>query len=283
MCFMSITDPELLQIIQTIRSVSTYNFGEYSEKSLKRRFTKILMDYRITTDELLHRLKTQTNFVEEIIKKVTVNTTELFRDPTVWLALRNEILPNLAQKPVIRIWHAGCSTGQEVYSMMILLNEMGLLDKTQLYATDLNTDAIDIAKKGIYKYKFNISYLDNFDRVIRSDVNNPLIFRDIPYKKYMEIDPVSDKIMIHKTLLAKPVYAKHDLVKDPNIFQVAFDLIMCRNVIIYFNNSLQNRIFQLFHSNLCENGYLMLGIHESILGQFSEKFEKQGYYYSRKV
>ena len=282
MCFMSITDSELLQIIQTIRSVSAYDFSEYSEKSLKRRFTKILMDSRISKDELMHHLRTQPKFVEEVVKKVTVNTTELFRDPPTWFSLRSEVLTKLAQKPVIKIWHAGCSTGQEVYSMIILLNEMGLLDKTQLYATDLNTDALDIAKKGVYKYKFNISYLDNFDKVIRNDVNNPLIVRDIPYQKYFEIDHVGDKIKMNQPLVEKPVYAKLDLVKDNNIFQVTFDLIMCRNVIIYFNYNLQNRIFQLFHNNLCENGYLVLGVHESILGLFSTRFEKRGYYYLRK-
>ena len=282
MFFMSITDPELLQIVQTIQSVSPYDFSEYSEKSLKRRFTRILMDSRISSDELIRRLRTQPKYVEDVVKKITVNTTELFRDPPIWVSLRSEILTRLAQKSVIRIWHAGCSTGQEVYSMIILLSEMGLLDKTELYATDLNTDAIETAKKGIYKYKFNISYLDNFDKVIRNDVNNPLIVKDIPYQKYFEIDNLSDKIKINQPLLEKPIYAKHDLVKDSNIFHVSYDLIMCRNVIIYFNYNLQNKIFHLFYNNLCENGYLMLGIHESILGPFSTKFEKQGYYYLKK-
>ena len=279
---MSITDSELLQVIQTIRSVSSYDFGEYSEKSLKRRFTRILMDSRISSDELICRLKAQPKYVEDVVKKITVNTTELFRDPPIWISLRSEILNKLAQKSVIKIWHAGCSTGQEVYSMIMLLSEMGLLDKTELYATDLNTDAIEAAKKGVYKYKFNINYLDNFDKVIRNDVNNPLVVRDIPYAKYFEIDHAGDKIKINPPLLKKPIYAKLDLVKDTNLFNLTFDLIMCRNVIIYFNYNLQNKIFQLFHSNLCDNGYLMLGVHESILGPFSTKFEKRGYYYTRK-
>ena len=282
MCILSITDSELLQIVQAIRTVSAYDFREYSDKSLKRRFAKILLDYRITTDELLRRLKNQPNFVEEVVRKVVVNTTEMFRDPPVWLSLRNDVLRKLEHKPVIRIWHAGCSTGQEVYSMAILLNETGLLDKTELYATDLNTNAIETAKKGIYKYKFNINYLSNFDKVIRTDINNPLIIRDVPYQKYFEIDEAGDKIIINKPLLEKPIYAKHDLVKDQNIFRVTFDLILCRNVIIYFNYNLHNRMFQLFYDNLCEDGYLMLGIHESILGPFTTKFEKQGYYYLKK-
>ena len=276
---MSITDSELLQILQVIRSTSAYDFSDYSEKSLKRRFLKILLDYRVTTADLLHQLRTQPKFTEDVVKRITVNTTELFRDPPIWHSLRNDILPRLAQKPVIRIWHSGCSTGQEVYSMIILLSEMELLDKAEIYATDLNTDAIDIAKKGIYKYKFNISYLDNFDKVVRIDPRNPLIVKDIPYQKYFEIDNVEDKIKINKSLLEKPTYAKHDLVKDPNIFHTRFDLIMCRNVIIYFNYNLQNKIFELFFNNLLPDSYLMLGVHESILGPFSAKFEKRGYNY----
>lgn len=280
---MSITDSELMQVVQTIRSVSVYDFSEYSEKSLKRRFTRILMDFRISSDELLFRLRTQPKFVEDVVKKITVNTTELFRDPPIWISLRNEILSVLAEKPVIKIWHAGCSTGQEVYSMIILLHEMGLLEKTELYATDLNTDAIEIAKKGVYKYKFNLSYLDNFDKVIRNDKGDPLAVRDdVSYQNYFEIDHLADKIRIRQPLLEKPVYAKHDLVNDSNTFHITFDLIMCRNVIIYFNYNLQNKIFQLFHDNLCENGFLMLGIHESILGPFSARYEKRGYYYLRK-
>jgi len=278
----SITDTELLQIIQTIRSVSTYDFSEYSDKSLKRRFVKILMDSRISVNELLRQLKTQPKLAEDIAKRVTVNTTEMFRDPPAWFALRGEVLPKLAQKPVIRIWHAGCSSGQEVYSMIILLNELGLLDKTELYATDLNTDVINVAKQGTYKYKFNICYLDNFDKVIRNDLNNPLIVRDVPYKKYFEIDDSADKLKIRDEFLKKPVYAKFDLVKDQNIFGVKFDLIMCRNVIIYFNYGLQNKIFQLFYDNMQDNSYFMLGIHESILGPFATKFEKKGYYYIKK-
>ena len=282
MCILSITDLELLKIIQVIRTISTYDFSDYSEKSLKRRFAKILLDYRITTEDLLRQLKTQPSFVEEVVRKVTVNTTEMFRDPPIWISLRDDILSKLAQKPVIRIWHAGCSTGQEVYSMIILLSEMGLLNQTELYATDLNSNAIEIAKKGVYKYKFNINYLNNFDKVIHSDIDNQLIFKDISYKKYFEIDQVDDKIKINKSLLEKPIYAKHDLVKDQNIFDVTFDLILCRNVIIYFNYNLQNKIFQLFYDSLGEDGYFMLGVHESILGPFSSKFEKRGFYYLKK-
>lgn len=277
---MNITDLELVQIINTVQSVSAYDFSEYSEKSLKRRFLKILLDYRITVPELLEQLKNHPRFVEDVTKKVTVNTTEMFRDPAVWQIIRAEIISKLAHKTPVRIWHAGCSTGQEVYSMTVMLNEMGLLDKTEIYATDLNTDAIDIAKKGVYKYKFNLNYLDNFDKVIQNGLYRSSD-KDVPYQKYFEIDHVSDKIRINKFLLEKPVYAKHDLVKDTNIFHTPFDLILCRNVIIYFKYSLQNKIFNLFYDSLVEGGFLVLGIHESIVGPFSVKFEKREHFYKK--
>jgi chemotaxis protein methyltransferase CheR len=276
---MNITDLELVQIINTVQSVSAYDFSEYSEKSLKRRFLKILLDYRITVPELLDQLKNHPRFVEEVTKKVTVNTTEMFRDPAIWHIIRAEIISKLAHKTPVRIWHAGCSTGQEVYSMTIMLNEMGLLDKTEIYATDLNTDAIDIARKGVYKYKFNLNYLDNFDKVIRTDGQD---VKDAPCQKYFEIDHVNDKIRLNKFLLEKPVFAKHDLVKDANIFHTPFDLILCRNVIIYFNYSLQNKIFSLFYDSLVEDGFLVLGIHESIAGPFSVKFEKREHFYKKR-
>ncbi len=280
---LNITDSELLQIIQIIRSLSSYDFSDYSEKSLKRRFVKILLDYRISTAELIDRMISQPKFIEEVVKKVTVNTTELFRDPPIWVCLQTDILPKLAAQSSIKIWHAGCSTGQEVYSMMILLNEMGLLEKTDLYATDLNTDAIDIAKKGVYKYRFNMGYLDNFDKVIRTNPKDPAVTKNIPYQKYFSIDPVNDRIKMNQFLLDKPKYAKQDLVMEQNIFHIPFDLIMCRNVIIYFNYDLQAKVFNLCYNSLREEGFLMLGMHESILGPFSVKFDKVGHYYRKHI
>ncbi|MDR2039274.1 MAG: hypothetical protein LBQ60_15230 [Bacteroidales bacterium] len=233
--------------------------------------------------ELVHRIRTEPGFIEEVVKKITVNTTEMFRDPQTWIDLRDSVLLELSRKEHISIWHAGCSTGQEVYSMIILLNEMGILDKTSIYASDLNADVIEIAKKGIYKYKFNISYLDNFDKVIRADNKDyPKIVKDVSYRKYFEIDQMKDTISIHPSLLKVPVFAKQDLVNDPNIFDIKFDLILCRNVIIYFNYNLQNKVFDLFYKNLYDHAFLLLGAHESILGPFSTKFEKKGSHYEKR-
>ncbi|MDR0814754.1 MAG: hypothetical protein LBN37_03265 [Bacteroidales bacterium] len=278
---MEISDSEFSQIVKTIHEKSAYDFGDYSEKSLHRRLVKILMDFRIPVSELLFRVKTEPDFLETVVRKITVNTTEMFRDPSVWIDMQRSIIPVFANNDVINIWHAGCSTGQEVYSMIILLSELGLLEKTNIYASDLNTDALEKAKKGVYKYRFNLNYLDNFEKVIRPLRNNQSLTNKELYDRYLEIDSLTDTIRIKPALLKKPVFAKHDLVNDKGIFDVRFDLILCRNVIIYFNINLQNKVFELAYENLVENGILLLGAHESIHGEFLAKYVKHGYHYRK--
>jgi chemotaxis protein methyltransferase CheR len=279
---MTITSLDLQQFIIALRNYSNYDFSEYSDKSLKRRLAKVLIDYKLELSGLITQMRNNPQMVEQVVKDITVNTTELFRDPLVWQHLRHVILPKLKHQQTINIWHAGCSTGQEVYSMLMILNELDLLDRTRLYASDLNTDVLQTAKKGQYKYRFNIAYLDNFDKVMKENPFNYEEFFDIPYSKYFEIDKEKDYIKMHSFLTEKPVFKKLDLVKDNNLFFVKFDIIICRNVIIYFNYDLQNKIFELFHNNLYSNGYLWLGMHESILGPFASKFEKLGHTYQKK-
>jgi chemotaxis protein methyltransferase CheR len=279
---MIITDQDLQYFVTTLKNSSKYDFSEYSDKSLKRRLQKVLADFNLDMLSLISSLKTNTEFTERIVKEITVNTTELFRDPQVWHTLRSRILPRFKNNKNINIWHAGCSTGQEVYSMMILLNEMDMLDKAKIFASDLNTDVLDQAKKGEYKYRFNIAYLDNFDKVIKQNPLNYEEFNDVPYEKYFDIDKSRDTITMKKHLTEKPIFRKHDLVVDGNLFFAKFDLILCRNVIIYFNYSLQNKVFDLFHSNLYNKGILLLGMHETILGPWANKFEKIGQAYIKK-
>lgn len=166
--------------------------------------------------------------------------------------------------------------------MMILLNELGILEKANIYGTDINTDVLEASRKGTYKYRFNIGYLDNFDKVIKENPYNYEKFYDVPYSKYFEIDKIKDLYIMNKFLTEKPVFKKHDLVKDNNIFHKKFDIIMCRNVIIYFNYNLQNRVFNLFHENLYPNGCLVLGMHETILGPYASSFEKKDMVYFKK-
>ena len=277
---MELENKEILTFVNTVRSLSDYDFTEYSDKSLKRRLMKILHDYQLTTDSLLKKISEDSTFLERIVKDITVNTTELFRDPAIWHALRYDILPGLSHKSNINIWHAGCSTGQEVFSMMILLNEMELLDKSTIYATDINSDVLKIARTGVYRYLFNVGYLSNFDAVIRENPRENDVYFDVPYSKYFTIDKVRDIIRIKDSLLKKPVYQKMDLVSDPNPFDLKFDLLVCRNVIIYFNYELQNKVFKLFLDNMNQESVLVLGVHETILGPYAAYFEKkfQAYY-----
>jgi chemotaxis protein methyltransferase CheR len=276
---MTVTDQDFQLFVFALKGTSRYDFSQYSEKSLKRRLFKVLTDNNINMSTLISRIKSDNAFVEEVVKEITVNTTELFRDPQVWQALRFSILPRFKNNSIINIWHSGCSTGQEVYSMLILLHELDLFDRAKVYATDINTDVIDIAKSGEYKYRFNIAYLDNFDKVIKENPYNYEEYIDVPYSKYFDIDKTNDVIKIKDFLREKPVFKKHDLVLENNTLYVKFDLILCRNVIIYFNYNLQNRVFELYHQNLYDNGCMVLGMHETILGMHAAKFTKKGHAY----
>lgn len=276
---MEVSDQELWMLIDTLRKVSKYDFSEYSDKSLRRRIAKILVDRKMSLQHLLEAIEQDKNFAEKVVQDITVNTTELFRDPNVWQMLRYKVLPLYTHLPVINIWDIGCSTGQEVYSLLILLNELGVFEKTNIYATDINTEVLNTAAKGVYRYRFNMNYLDNFDKVIRENPYNTAIYYDVPYEKYFEIDKNKDVIRMKPFLTSKPVFRKHDLVQQGNIWNRKFDILLCRNVIIYFTFNLQNKVFKTFHDSLHEGGCLILGLHESILGPFSSHFEKRDMVY----
>ena len=278
---MEVVEKDIRSFQETVREHSDYDFTEYSLTSLRRRLTKILMELDMEMEELTRGLKADGDFLESIVRKLTVHTTELFRDPEIWKKIKNELLPSFSDKPAINIWHPGCSTGQEVYSMMMVLEQLGLLEKTRIYGSDINPDVIETAREGKYKYHFNQSYLENFDRVLLNGSGTSSWNNKKQWKKYFSIDEIRDVILMKEYLRTKPVYKKLDLVKDPNLFLVTFDLIVCRNVIIYFNSELQNRVFDLFHKNLNDGGTLLLGVHESILGPFSRRFVKKDPFYQK--
>jgi chemotaxis protein methyltransferase CheR len=277
-----IENQDILAFVNTVKSLSEYDFTQYSDKSLKRRLSKILLDHDLSPVTLLEKIRTDASFLEKTVKEITVNTTEMFRDPPIWHSLRYDILPGFQNLPQISIWHSGCSTGQEIFSMMILLNEMGLLQKSRIFGTDINENVLDTARTGVYKYRFNEGYLANFDAVIRENPRDSNTYFDVPYSKYFHIDKTRDNIRMNKTLLDKPVYKKQDLVRDPNPFDEKYDLIICRNVIIYFNYELQNKVFKLFLDNMNQGGCLVLGVHESILGPFASRFDKKSQVYVKK-
>ncbi len=277
---MHVVGKDIQRFQETIRNHSEYDFTQYSHTSLRRRLTRILLELELEVEEVNFRMSEDPSFLEGIVRKLTVHTTELFRDPMIWRKLKNNLLPSINHKSTIRIWHPGCSTGQEIYSMMMVLDSLDMLDRTEIYGSDLNPEVMEKARQGSYKYHFNQSYLDNFDQVMLNGSGNHSWNQRKHWKKYFHIDETRDLIQMKDYLSSKPVYKKLDLVKDPNLFLVNFDLIVCRNVIIYFNTELQNRVFDLFYNSLNENGSLLLGVHESILGPYSKRFiRKDPFYY----
>ena len=279
---MELDKQQVQEFAWTLKSVSEYDFTQYSDKSLSRRLTKILHDLDLEMDQLIMKISQDPEFLEEIVRNITVNTTEMFRDPAVWHVLRYDILPRFDHFESLKIWHPGCSTGQEVYSMMILLNELGKLENAKIFGSDINSDVLEKARKGSYKYRFNVSYLDNFDAVVKENPRDPEAFNDVPYERYFHIDKTRDNINMHDFLVQKAEYKKMDLAKDPNPYDETYDFIICRNVIIYFNYELQNRVFKLFLDNMAPGACLILGVHETILGPYASYFDKKFQSYFKK-
>lgn len=250
------------------------DFSEYSEKSLRRRVDRLLEEESCSFEELLERLGSDASYGEHVVNRITVNTSELFRDPAMWLSLRGQVLPLFRREQALRVWHAGCSRGQEVYSMLMLLNELGMMERTSVYASDLNSEVLADATRGTYRFRFNLQYLDNFDRVINTNPLNYEAALDVPYSKYFAIDKERDKIQIHDFLLSRPTFKRNNLLQMQNPFGGKYDIIFCRNVIIYFNRALQNRLFELFYNLLEPGGVLVLGMHESVVGVWADRFTR---------
>jgi chemotaxis protein methyltransferase CheR len=276
---MEVVEKDLINFQQCIRDHSGYDFSDYSLTSLRRRLTKILLEYDMSMQELIQRMETEKRFLEQTVRKLTVHTTELFRDPQVWKKIRDDLAPTWQDKALVNIWHPGCSTGQEVYSMLMLLDQLNLLHKTRVYGSDLNPDVLEKARRGRYRYQFNQSYLENFDKVMLNGSGEASDKPDKHWRKYFSVDESRDALQMHEKLCALPLFQQQDLVKDPNPFNVKYDLIVCRNVIIYFNLKLQTHVFRLFYENLQPGGALLLGVHESIMGSYDRKFRKNDPFY----
>jgi chemotaxis protein methyltransferase CheR len=264
------------EYLQVLKKHSPYDFSEYSDSSIHRRIKKIICDQQLTLDELGARTRIDRLFVEDVVEAITVNTTELFRDPDVWLFLFERHLPTFRNNSFINVWHAGCSTGQEVYSLLILLNELGFLGKVRVFATDISRKALDEAAKGVYRHQIERGCIDNFDKIFRNSSR-----KSVEISKYFEIDQKNDKISVKPFLKKNIKFIRHDLVKKDLPFFNKMDLVFCRNVLIYFNVKLQNRIVQRFYDSLYSHGTLVLGAHEGLTGFFKTKFERKGPVYKK--
>jgi len=220
--------------------------------SLHRRFQRYIDLNKISDfNQLLQDLMNDSAMINNLIEEVTVNVTEVFRDPLFFAAIRSDLIPQLNKLPVIKIWHAGCSTGEEVYSMAILLKEHNLLDKSIIYATDINQSVLDTAKSGKYS--------------IESFKESEFNYRESEgTKKLAEYYTVlNGEILMNEDLKSKIIFSTHNLVSD-NAFN-QFDLIVCRNVLIYFNKTLQDNVLQMFYNSLTQNGILAIGSKETLM------------------
>ena len=257
-----IEDIELETFINDVYEYYGFDFGNYSKASLKRRVTRIMnLDEFSSFYDFLSKVKYDADYYKRVVDEITVNVTDMFRDPSFYKVVRNEILPLLATKPFIRIWHAGCSTGEEVYSMAILLKEAGLLHKSILYATDINSKVLETAKKGIFPLRMMKDYSENYrDSGGQEDFSNYYI-ANYGSAKFSE------------DLIQKMVFSQHNLVSDTSFNE--FDMIFCRNVLIYFDNDLQTRAINLFDESLAVLGFLALGTKETIKYSIAQGKYKQ--------
>jgi chemotaxis protein methyltransferase CheR len=255
-----ITIQQIAELIALIEKLYGFDFSHYSKASLRRRIIRIMQLQKLPFYDLKHQLVNNPGFFQHFLEEVTVNVTEMFRDPTFYQALNNQIVPYLSSYQHSKIWCAGCSSGEEAYSLAILFNEAGLRKKTFIYGTDINTEVLDEARKGIYSLRKIKSYAENYQMV---GLSGSIIDH---------FTVLYDAATIHNELKQNTLFSVHNLVSD-GVFN-EFQLISCRNVFIYFENVLQERVLELFYDSLAPLGFLCLGTKETIRSEsFRRKFK----------
>jgi chemotaxis protein methyltransferase CheR len=249
----------LRSFLDSIRLVYGYDFTEYAEASLGRRIAYFMENQKIVDIHDLERgLLRNEGLFEQFVQEVPVTVTGMFRDPGFYKSLREKVRTRLATYPLIRVWIAGCATGEEAYSIAILLKEEGLLERSLIYATDINQRSLRKAKEGIFPVSHMGEYTANY-----LNSGGKANFSDYYLAKY-------DGMLMDKTLRQAIVFSAHNLTTDQSFNE--FQLILCRNVLIYFNQRLQTRVLQLFYESLCPFGMLGLGNKESLI--FSDNEHK---------
>lgn len=243
---------DLRRITGVLKEKHGYDFHNYAASSFKRRILRVLEQRKLTIDSLLRQLSTQESFIDEFVGDIAVNVTEMFRDPGMWQMLKDDVLPALRQsRPLIRIWHAGCSTGEEVLSMSVILHELGYQASSTIVASDIDPKVIERAKAGKLAMKNMEINERNYEKIVSSN----------PLKTYYSIS--DSKATFHPNLLRNVTFVRHDLVTGNSLGE--FDLVLCRNVMIYFNQSLQNDVMRKFESCLSPKGYFVIGSKESLI------------------
>jgi len=242
---------ELDCLLEAVYQRYGFDFREYAPASLRRRVNRrVKLEGLPSISALQDQLLRDPEVMQRLLLDLSINVTAMFRDPTFHLALREHVVPLLRTYPFTRIWVAGCSTGEEVYSLAILLEEEALYDRTRIYATDLNEDVLERARLGVFPLARMQDYTRNY-----IGAGGKRAFSDYYTSGY-------DGAAFDRSLMRNVVFAQHNLAMDRSFNE--FHVILCRNVMIYFERSLQKRVFELFDGSLARLGILALGHKESL-------------------
>jgi chemotaxis protein methyltransferase CheR len=254
-------DIELRMLVEAVYLKYNYDFRDYTGASQKRRVLAALRAMECATvSEMQARVMHDPAAFAQLLQFLTIPVTEMFRDPEYFLALRRQMVPILKTYPSLNVWVAGCSTGEEVYSLAILLQEEGLLERTQIYATDINPESLEAARRGVMPLERMRLYTENYQKA-----GGKQAFSDYYTAAY-------GGALFERSLVETVTFADHSLATDSVFAETHF--ISCRNVMIYFNRRLQNRVLGLFHESLCHRGFLGLGSKESIeFSSHAQRFE----------
>lgn len=258
----AITDEQVETLINDVLENYGYDFTGYSRASLKRRLNRLYsLDKQVSFAEFRYKIGNEPIYFKRFVEQITVNVTEMFRDPNFYKTLRDHVLPSLGTYPFIRIWLAGCSTGEEAYSMAIVLRELNLLKKALIYATDINPTVLEKAAQGMFPLSQMKQYSENY--IASGGIKDFSSYYSANYSLAKFDSELKEKI----------IFSTHNLVSDHSFNE--FQLILCRNVLIYFDRDLQYKVLQLFDNSLENLGYLALGTKETTdFSPISKRYKK---------
>lgn len=243
---------ELELLLQAIFLQYGYDFRNYSRAHVKRRVKHRMVQEGVASiSELQNKILHNPEVFDRMVRDLSINVTEMFRNPDFYKSVREKVIPLLKTYPFLKIWHAGCATGEEVFSFAIMLKEEGLLERTQIYATDFNPYVVEQARKGIFPIRYIKEYTANYQKAGGKE----------SFSDYYHAN--DEWVIFDKSLSRNMVFAEHNLVTDSVFAEV--NMIVCRNVLIYFNRELQNKVLGLLHDSLITGGFLALGTKESLM------------------
>lgn len=244
-------DPDIRQLLEDVFHRYGHDFREYAPASIRRRILSAVQSEQVEgVPSLRERVLGDPSCMERLLLGLTVHVTAMFRDPGFYMSLRQKVIPLLKTYPFARIWHAGCSSGEEVYSTAILLHEEGIYDRCRIYATDSSEAVLRAAKAAVFPLASMKEYTENYQKA-----DGKSAFSEYYTAKY-------DHAVLRPSLRDRIVFAPHNLVTDASFNE--FNVILCRNVMIYFNRTLQDRVHRLLYGSLARFGVLAVGRKESL-------------------